>query len=259
MIRKLYRQMVPEKLRLQFHIAFRKLKAARLKGDEFFCPCCGNSSSKFLAKGNGITLRQNAECAHCGSLERTRLLYLYLQNETSIFSGSPKVLHFAPETILKEKLSPNPNYIDVDINPNFASVAMDITDIQFPDSHFDYIICSHVLGHIPDEQKAISELYRVLKPGGNLFLLSLLDQKLDKTIEKDNTELSPQKKLEIYGESDLERLYGQDFAARISQPEVSVERIDYRRNFSAAEREKMALGDGNREIIYKVVRKAFSS
>lgn len=259
MIKSIYRSVVPEKLRLQLHIALRKMKARSLKGDAFYCPCCGNSSSAFLPKGNGITVRLNAECAHCGSLERTRLFYLYLKNETGIFSENPKVLHFAPEAILKQKLVGNPNYVDADINPNLARVQMDITDITFPDSHFDFIICSHVLGHIPDELKALSELYRVLKPGGSLFLLSLFGLNLESTVEEDNSSATPAERLRKYGEHDLERLYGADFAVRISRPEITVERIDYRKHFSPAERDKMALGDGTREIIYKVKRKAVSS
>ena len=259
MLKKIYKILIPEKFRLELRIALRKLKAARLKGDRFYCPCCGNSSSQFLAKGNGMTSRDHAECAHCGSLERTRLLYLYLKNVTGVFNSSDDILHFAPEHILKQHFRKNPNYIDVDINPNLASVQMDITDIKFPDHQFNLIICSHVLGHIPDEKKAIAEMYRILNPGGTLLLLSLLDQTLETTLEEDQFVLTAQQRLELYGEADLERLYGQDFEERIARSEVDVERIDYRTYFSAAERERMALGDGNREIIYRVTKKGFSS
>lgn len=253
MIREIYRTVFSEKIRLQFHITLLKLKAIFLRGNRYFCPCCGKGSSKFLRKGNGLEYRENAVCPNCGSLERTRLLYLYFKNETAIFHGSPRILHFAPEYILKKKLIKNPNYKDVDINPNFATLKMDITDIQFPDNYFDYIICSHVLGHIPDEKKALNELFRVLKSDGNLFILSLLDPTMHETLE-DTDAITPLQKLHKYGEKDLERLYGEDFSERISTSEIRIEKIDYRINFTEQERQKMSLGDGKREIIYKVVK-----
>ncbi len=253
MIKKLYRIVFSEKTRFKFHLKWMKFKGVFLQGNRFFCPCCGKSSLKFLRKGNGLEYRENAVCPNCGSLERTRLLYLYLKNETAIFQGSPRILHFAPEYILKKKLIGNPNYIDVDINPNFATFKMDITDIQFPDSYFGYIICSHVLGHIPDEKKALNELIRVLKPEGNLFILSLLDPELSETLEDPNA-VTPIQKLHQYGEKDLERLYGVDFPDRISTSETRIEKIDYRDRFSDEERQKMSLGDGKREIIFKIIK-----
>ena len=181
------------------------------------------------------------------------LLYWYLKDKTQIFQGSPSILHFAPEDALKTHFAGNPNYIDADLNPNLASHQMDITDIRFPDNHFDYIICSHVLGHVPDEQKALKELYRVLKTGGNLFLMSLMDLDADQTLHDANY-ATPDQKLRNYGEKDLERLYGNDFAERIKAENVRIQKIDYRMNFSAEDRQKMALGDGRRELIFKVTK-----
>lgn len=250
----LYRKVVPEKVRNQIHVDIRKIKALFLKGNQFYCPCCEKSSAKFLEKGNGMELRENAVCANCGSLERTRLLYLYLKNETTIFEGTPNVLHFAPEQPLKNRLKKNPNYIDVDLNPNLATYKMDITRLEFENEKFDFIICSHVLGHVSAENKALHELYRVLGKDGNLFLLSLMDLNSQKTIE-DKKYQTPRERLNVYGEKDLERLYGNDFAARIGNEKMIIEKIDYRRNFSEEEKIKMSLGNGKREIIYKVSRK----
>ena len=254
MIKAVYKSIVPEKMRNDVHIYYRKLKSLFLKGENFYCPCCERSSSKFLDKGNGLVVRKNAVCPNCGSLERSRLLKLYLENETKIFENNPKILHFAPEESLKNLLKLNPNYVDVDINPNLASIEMDITEITFPNDHFDLIICSHVLGHIPDEKKALKELYRVLKSGGDLFILSLMDPHSAKTLE-DRTIKTTKEKLNAYGESDLERLYGTDFLERIKTDDVEIERIDYREHFSSTERTKMSLGNGEREIIYKITKR----
>jgi SAM-dependent methyltransferase len=182
-IKNIYRKIIPEKVRLFLINYKRKVIGLFLWGDSFYCVCCNHSFRKFLKKGNGIQFRDNAVCPNCGSLERTRLLYLYLKNETTIFSGNPKVLHVAPEESLKNYFSKNPNYIDVDLNPNLARYKMDITALDFKDEMFDFIICSHVLGHIPDDNKAIQELYRVLKNNGLLFILSLVDPNLEITLE----------------------------------------------------------------------------
>ena len=253
MIKSLYQKIFSEKARYNFHVKLRKAKAFFLSGNNFYCPCCGKSARRFLEKGNGIEVRSNAVCPHCGSLERSRLLYLYLKDKTNIFLNDPSILHFAPEDALKVHFAANPNYTDADLNPNLASHQMDITDIRFQDNHFDYIICSHVLGHVPDEQKALKELYRVLKTGGNLFLMSLMDLDADQTLHDANY-ATPDQKLRNYGEKDLERLYGNDFAERIKAENVRIEKIDYRMNFSAEDRQKMALGDGRRELIFKVTK-----
>jgi ubiquinone/menaquinone biosynthesis C-methylase UbiE len=49
-----------------------------------------------------------------------------------------------------------------------ADVKADICDLPFEDNQYDVILCNHVLEHIPDDTKAMQELYRVLKPGGIL-------------------------------------------------------------------------------------------
>lgn len=255
MIKAIYKNIFSEKARLNFHKNIRKMKSLFLKGSEFYCPCCEKYSRKFLKKGNGIKSRKNAICPNCGSLERTRLLYLFLRNETLIFNGNPSILHFAPEEALKKYLISNPNYYDVDLNPNLATYKMDITNIEFPDSKFEYIICSHVLGHIPDEKRAISELYRVLKRDGKLLFLSLMDMHSSETIEDPYLIKTAEQKLQRYGESDLERLYGSDFINRIQTEEITVERIDYRNEFNDVDRHKMSLGNGEREIIYLVTKK----
>src|SRR5690606_4078049 len=253
MIKSLYQKIFSEKTRYNFHINLRKAKAFFLSGNSFYCPCCSKSAHRFLEKGNGIEIRSNAVCPHCGSLERTRLLFLYLKDNTQIFENNPHILHFAPEDALKKYFTTNPNYIDADLNPNLATHQMDITDISFPDNYFDFIICSHVLGHVPNEQKALQELYRVLKTGGSLFLLSLMDLEADKTLQ-DSSFTSPEQKLRSYGEKDLERLYGNDFADRIKADIVRIDRIDYRREFSEEDRQRMALGNGRRELIYLVTK-----
>lgn len=183
------------------------------------------------------------------------MLELYINKELNIYKAENiKILHFAPEFALFRKLSKikNVTYIDADLDQAYARNVIDITNIPFSENYFDYIICSHVLGHVPDEQLAIKELHRVLKTDGIALILSLLSD-TDKTYEDDNVK-TREAKLNLYGESDLCRLHGKDFAKRLQTNGFIVEAIDYRLHFSTEIQKKYALGNGEREIIFKCTK-----
>ena len=249
MIKRIYRSIIPEKKRISIRLFFEKRVVFFYKGNHFACNCCGKTFRKMKSKGN--ILRKNAKCPYCGSLERTRVLLFYLEKETDIFTKENcKILHFAPERCLISKLNQNNiiEYIDADINPNFANYVFDIESIPYPDNYFDYIICSHVLGHVSNEQKAIEEIYRVLNQFGKALIMTLIDRKREKTFE-DTSITSSEERLKYYSESDLLRLHGLDFAQRLSRC-FKVEEIDYRKSFDDNFQKRFSLGDGNREIIF---------
>ena len=134
-------------------------------GNNFVCPVCNGHFRKFLPYG--LNPRPNAQCPRCGSLERHRLIWLYLQEKTNFFTAKLKVLHFAPERCFKNKFKsmPNLDYITADLDSPFADRKIDITDIPFEDETFDCVLCSHVLEHVLDDKKAIQEIYRILRGG----------------------------------------------------------------------------------------------
>ncbi len=250
-MKKIYKSLLSEKKRNKIRNFTQRLIFPIFLGNKLYCNCCGKSFRKFLPKGN--IKRLNAKCPYCFSLERMRVLDLYLENELNIYQKQNiKILHFAPEETLFVKLSSikNIEYIDGDINPAYARYIVDITKINFPDNYFDYILCSHVLGHIPDEAKAIKEIYRVLKKNGLAILMTLIDLESKNTFE-DKKIISSKDKLKYYGEFDLCRLHGLDFMDRIKKHNFKVEVIDYRKSFSEEIQSKFSLGDGKREIIYK--------
>lgn len=132
------------------------------------CNICGFRFSKFKLF-NKLHPRE-ALCPVCGSLERHRHLAIHLFSLFPFLEGK-NVLHFAPESIIKKILLKSKcNYYDADLNPNNAKYKVDITKIEFDEDFFDYIICIHVLEHIIDDVKAMSEIHRVLKPGGTAYL-----------------------------------------------------------------------------------------
>lgn len=253
MIKQIYKRVFKEKTRNNIREYSLRFIFPLYFGNKFYCNCCNKSFRKFHNKGN-IT-RLNAQCPYCFSLERTRVLDLYLDKEMEIYNQSNiRVLHFAPEFGIYRKLIKlqNIEYIDADINPAYARTIIDITDIPYQDNYFDTILCSHVLGHVPDEKQAIKELYRTVKSNGTVLILTLLSDKPD-TFE-DKSIVSPEERLNNYGEADLCRLHGKDFNKRLEAEGFTAEEIDYRLNFSKELQIKHSLGNGEREIIFKCTK-----
>ncbi|CEL25322.1 hypothetical protein MB9_1687 [Methanobacterium formicicum] len=180
------------------------------------CPTCGTETIAFLPFGENS--RPNAQCPNCGSLERHRATYMFLKENTGVFKENIRLLHVAPEKILYDifRAHKNIDYLTVDLNDKSDHVMekMDIQDIQYSDNTFDFIYCSHVLEHVPNDRKAIDELYRVLKPDGKALILVPMNRSLDETLE-DPGYNTPELRLKHYLQSDHLRLYGSDFTHRL--------------------------------------------
>ena len=185
------------------------------------CPVCGKSSRKFHQFG--IIPREDAQCAHCGALERHRFLWLFLQQKTNIFDDTPKkMLHVSPEPCLDSRFKKqlNGDYLTADLFSSNAMVKMNITDIQYPDQSFDVIYCSHVLEHVHDDKKAIMEFFRVLKKDGWAILLVPITS--EKTFE-DSSIVDPKERLKVFGQEDHVRRYGPDYIDRLRCASFNVE------------------------------------
>jgi SAM-dependent methyltransferase len=202
-------------------------------------------------------LRSDAACPACLSLERTRLLWLYLQRELGFPNLSGRMLHLAPEYILRKRFlslkhqNPDFTYHNADLDPELADEKADIQALPYPKMYFSWVICSHVLGHVPDEGRAIREIGRVLKPNG-IGLLMTVRSGAATTLELPEQGITPADKLRLYGEPDLLRLHGDDFCERIRAAGLQVQDLDYREKFSAEDQIRYGLGNGLRERIYLV-------
>jgi SAM-dependent methyltransferase len=171
--------------------------------------------------GSGL---RNALCPVCGSSDRVRLLYLFMKQKTNLFGGKLKLLHIAPEDQLRNIFlkAPNLDYLTADIDPMKVMQQMDITQINYPENTFDAILCNHVLEHIPDDSKAMSELFRVLKPGGWATLQVPISKSLEKTHE-DFSITSSQEREKHFGQKDHVRIYGKDYTNRLREAGFKVE------------------------------------
>jgi SAM-dependent methyltransferase len=158
---------------------------------------------------------KEVECPRCRSHPRHRKLWVYLSRHTKFFKlKNLYFLHIAPEGCLKEKFKKLfDNYLTADISGH-AMVQMDITDIKYPDNSFDIIMCNHVLEHIPDDIKAMSELYHVLKKGGMAILLVPMNLYSDQTYE-DWSVVTPEGRVKAFGQHDHVRIYGKDYLERL--------------------------------------------
>lgn len=177
------------------------------------CPVCGRWSRRF--KPAGIVPRPEARCPRCGALERHRFVWLFFERCTNLFDGRPKqVLHIAPEACFEARLRQRlgEEYLTADLLNPHVMVQMDITDIQYPAGSFDVIYCSHVLEHVPDDQQAIRELCRVLRPGGWAVLMVPIT--VERTYE-DPSITDPAGRLAAFGQENHVRRYGLDFAERL--------------------------------------------
>jgi SAM-dependent methyltransferase len=218
-----------------------------LKGNTFTDPIDGNSFRSFLPYGYGVQ-RQNALSPSTLSLERHRLLWLYLKNETRFFTDKIKVLHFAPEQAFYKRFKrlQNLDYTTTDLNSPLADVKADICDLPFNDNTFDFILCNHVLEHIPDDTKALQELFRVLKPEGIGIFQIPQDLSREITFE-DDTITDKKERAKIFGQYDHVRVYGRDYFDKLRSTGFKVREVDYTAVLSQDKIMKYCLAKG--EII----------
>ena len=196
-------------------------------GNKFTDPIDGNTFRAFLPYGYN-KIRNNVLSPSTYSLERHRLLWLYLKNETSFFKAKLKVLHFAPESALMNQFKKlkNLSYDTIDLNSPIADIKADICDLPFLDNSYDFILCNHVLEHIVDDNKAIKELYRVLKKNGIGIFQVPIDYNRDTTFE-DFSVTNKKERNKLFGQYDHVRIYGLDFFDRLQKAGFSVERCEY--------------------------------
>lgn len=238
---------VPRPMLIKMSYVVKPFLTTFLRGNTYTDPIDGKSFSKFLPYGYE-TQRENVLSPSTLSLERHRLLWLYLQNETDFFSAAYKMLHFAPEQAFYKRFKKmkNLDYTTTDLNSPLADVKADICQLPFADNTYDIIFCNHVLEHIPDDTKAMQELYRVLKPGGMAILQIPQDLNRVDTFE-DNSITDPKERAKIFGQYDHVRVYGRDYFDKLRAIGFQVDEVDYTTQLSLQEIDKYRLSKG--EII----------
>ncbi|WP_179321246.1 class I SAM-dependent methyltransferase [Winogradskyella helgolandensis] len=255
---KLILNIIPRPLLIRLSYVARPILAFFLKGNTFTDPIDGKSFKTFLPYGYG-NQRNNVLSPSTLSLERHRLLWLYLNSETDFFSRDTElsstlsVLHFAPEQCFLKRFRSlkNLKYTTTDLLSPIADVKADICDLPFEDNSYDVILCNHVLEHIPDDTKAMQELYRVMKPGG--YGIFQIPQELDRAVTfEDDSITDKDERAKIFGQYDHVRVYGRDYFDKLRSIGFKVEEVDYTATLSNEDIEKYCLAKGEIiPVVYK--------
>ena len=218
---------MPRPLLIRLSYVIRPLLEFFLKGNTYTDPIDGKSFRTFLPYGYGKQ-RPNVLSPSTLSLERHRLFWLYVTNETNFFKEHLKVLHFAPEQCFLKRFKSlkNLEYTTTDLLSPIADVKADICDLPFEDNSYDVILCNHVLEHIPDDSTAMRELYRVMKPGGWGIFQIPQDLNREVTFEDDSI-TDKAERAKIFGQYDHVRVYGRDYFDKLRAIGFNVEEVDY--------------------------------
>lgn len=237
----------PFLIRLSYWV--RPFLAFFYRGNRFEDPIDGRRYRKLLPYGYEGRQRENALAPGTLSLERHRLLWLYLQRESDFFQAPAKMLHVAPEQCFygRFRAMPKLDYLTADLDSPIADVKMDIHNIQYPENTFDVILCNHVLEHVQDDRQCMRELCRVLKPGG-LAIMQVPFEKGRKQTDEDPSITDPQERIRRFGQYDHVRVYGADYPQRLREAGFTVEAVDFGEKLSPAEFERYALMPG--EVLY---------
>lgn len=207
--------------------------AGWLPGGRCYCVMCGHRVWRFMPYMRGSTgvpklmhavdvIGSNPdrfECPRCGTHDRERHLLMYLEN-TGMLAGmlGKSVLHFAPEKRLGRRIAAAApaRYVPCDLYPSSPDMQrVDMIDMPFEDGTFDLVIANHVLEHVADDLKALTEIRRVLKPGGHAILQTPYSAKLHHTWQDPGID-DDVARLQAYGQSDHVRLFGRDIFARFT-------------------------------------------
>jgi SAM-dependent methyltransferase len=216
-----------------------KLVSLFYLGNNVECPITGQKYRKFLPYGR--IPRVNALCPGSLSLERHRLMWLYLKDKTNFFTAPLKVLHIAPEYCFIDKFSKmkNLDYITADLESPLAKVKMDIHKMPFGANEFDVVFCNHVMEHVEDDIQSMKEIVRVLKPGGWAIIQSPLEDR-DTTFE-DKSLKTPKERERVFGQDDHVRAYGRDYGKRLESAGFKVKVDHYNQELPESVRKRYAL------------------
>lgn len=197
-LKKIGYNFIPKKFIKKNEAFFRKIISIKYIGNNYQCNICGFNMSHFVIQNDGKKI-----CPKCGSLSRNRRLWELIKTEVE----NKSILHFSPPKSISNRIKqlPHTKYITTDFEKVFDAIKnYDIENIDEKNNSFDLIICYHVLEHINKDTKAMSELYRILKPNGECYIQTPFKEG---EIFEDSSIKSPEARLKHFGQEDHLRIY----------------------------------------------------
>jgi SAM-dependent methyltransferase len=177
------------------------------------CNICGWAGYSFYPIAGSGYFEKETICPSCLCQNRHRSLIEIMKHE-DIFQSKFKVVEVAPLRKFQEfLLKNNVNYLSFDIE-RFAMEKGDITNMRYETESIHFFIASHVLEHIPDENLALNEIYRVLEKNGKAILQVPINTSLEKTKEYDKPDLFETGHVRCYGMDFDDRLKAHNFNIR---------------------------------------------
>lgn len=201
----------------------KKQKAKKKDEHVYTCNVCGETG-----KFRRFAGRKGSVCPKCKSKERHRLLMHYIANHPRLAHEKLDVLHFSPEDAEKAFLRTltNLHYVTADYLHE-EELRLDLTALDLPDESWDVLIVYHILEHIVEDQKAMREMFRVLRPGGMAILQVPIDVDREEIYE-DATIVDPKERRKAFGQGDHVRRYSASgLQARLEEAGFRVEPVDY--------------------------------
>lgn len=216
---------LPRPLLIRLSYVFRWVAPVLFRGNRVECPVCERSFSRFLSYGSKVAHRENVLCPNDLTLERHRLMWLYLKDHTPFFTGNPfSVLHIAPEQcfIHRFKRQPNLSYLTADLESPIADLHFDLHSIPLESNRFDVVFCNHVMEHVENPIQCMKELYRVMRPGSWAIMQVPQDRSRETTYE-DASIILPEDREKHFWQKDHVRLFGLDYPDYLCQAGFTVE------------------------------------
>lgn len=239
----LLRRAIPHASRPALRAWYNRLTWRWYSGSRVSCNCCGGDFRRFRTHV-GREGHRSLMCPRCGSLGRHRVDWLYLTEQTDVLERTNRLLHIAPEVCLELPLRrlANIDYLSADYDSKLAMEHVDATAMHYEDESFDAVICNHVLAVIEQDEAAMKELHRVIKPGGWGLIQSSVDTGRGRTVERERRTGAGR-----YEEFVL-RQYGHDYAAKLEQVGFSVTVSDFVGELPTTVRERFGLD--TRETVF---------
>lgn len=150
----------------------------------FICPICNYKGPFFNSYRRSVGVRRNARCPRCQSMERHRLQFMVIAQLAQRYDfTSMRILHIAPEKFFMQMFRERfKEYVGANLQANRGvDLQADLRALPFADGSFDVVYASHVLEHIKDDARVLSEAKRVLRAGG--FAVLPVPMVANKTVE----------------------------------------------------------------------------